>query len=84
MIIVADASPLNYLLLIGCIDVLPQLYGRVLIPQAVNAELQNDAAPDVVRSWMNNAPAWLEVSQVEALNFNIELDAGERKRFHWR
>ena len=39
MIVVADTSPLNYLVLIGQIDVLKHLYGQVLIPPAVLAEL---------------------------------------------
>ncbi len=30
--IVADTTPLNYLVLIEAIEILPQLYGRVLIP----------------------------------------------------
>lgn len=36
---VANTSPLQYLHLIGAIDLLPQLYGRVVIPGAVEAEL---------------------------------------------
>ena len=39
MIVVADTSPICYLLLIGGISLLPQLYGQVLIPQAVRQEL---------------------------------------------
>lgn len=34
MIVVADASPLNYLVLIEQVDLLPALYGSVLIPGA--------------------------------------------------
>jgi len=34
MIVVADTTPVNYLILIGEIDVLPKLYGRVVIPPA--------------------------------------------------
>jgi len=33
MIVVADTSPVNYLVLIQEIDVLPKIYGRVVIPQ---------------------------------------------------
>jgi len=33
MTVVADTSPLNYLVLIDAIDVLPQLFGRVLTPK---------------------------------------------------
>lgn len=35
MIVVADSSPLNYLVLIDEVDLLPALFGEVLIPQAV-------------------------------------------------
>ena len=31
-VVVADTSPLNYLTLIELIDVLPRLYGSVVIP----------------------------------------------------
>ncbi len=37
--IVADTSPLNYLVLIQAVDILPNLYRKVLIPPAVKAEL---------------------------------------------
>ena len=36
MIAVSDTSPLNYLILIELQDVLPKLFGRVLIPEAVH------------------------------------------------
>jgi predicted nucleic acid-binding protein len=32
MTVVADTTPMNYLILIEVIDVLPKLYGRVVIP----------------------------------------------------
>ena len=39
MLVIADTSPLNYLVWIGHIDLLPQIYDRVLIPSAVRREL---------------------------------------------
>jgi predicted nucleic acid-binding protein len=45
MIVVADTTPINYLILIEEIDVLPKLYGRVMIPRAVNEELMRSRAP---------------------------------------
>lgn len=33
MIVVADTTPINYLILIEEIDVLPKLYGRIIIPE---------------------------------------------------
>jgi hypothetical protein len=35
MIVIADTTPLNYLVLIDQPNLLPRLYGRVLIPPAV-------------------------------------------------
>jgi predicted nucleic acid-binding protein len=40
MIVIADATPLNYLILIPQADLLPQLFDRVLIPPAVFNELR--------------------------------------------
>jgi predicted nucleic acid-binding protein len=39
MIVVADTTPINYLILIEEIDVLTKLYGRVIIPHVVREEL---------------------------------------------
>ncbi len=36
--IVADASPLIFLGRLDCLDVLPQLFGEILVPEAVVAE----------------------------------------------
>lgn len=49
MIVVADTSPINYLIRIGQIDVLPALYGRVLVPQSVWEELTDLRAPAPIR-----------------------------------
>ena len=45
MIIVADTSPINYLVLIKEIEVLPRLYGKIVIPEAVREELLRPEAP---------------------------------------
>jgi predicted nucleic acid-binding protein len=45
MIVVADTSPLNYLILIGEPNLLYRLYGRTVIPRAVLSELQASGAP---------------------------------------
>ena len=39
MIVVSDTSPLTALLTIGEAHILPQLFGEVIIPQAVRGEL---------------------------------------------
>jgi predicted nucleic acid-binding protein len=61
MIVVADTTPLNYLVLIGEAEVLQRLYGRVVIPASVLRELQNPQAPAAVAKWIAQPPAWLEV-----------------------
>jgi predicted nucleic acid-binding protein len=60
MIVVADSSSLNYLVLIARIDILQELYGRIYIPESVVIELSDVGAPSSVRSWVRNLPAWIE------------------------
>jgi predicted nucleic acid-binding protein len=48
MIVVADTSPINYLILIDQIAILEALYGRILIPHAVLDEMLNPKAPSSV------------------------------------
>jgi len=48
MVVVADTSPINYLVLIEQIDLLTRLYTRILIPPAVLAELKHPLAPKPV------------------------------------
>ena len=47
MIVVADASPLRYLILIEHTHVLPALYGHVIVPPAVITELTRERTPHV-------------------------------------
>ena len=54
MHVVADASPLRYLILIGHIDLLPTLFTQIIIVPAVLGELQRAQTPSVVqRYWIN-------------------------------
>jgi predicted nucleic acid-binding protein len=62
-IVVADTGPLNYLVLIRDIDVLPQLFKTVLAPQAVFAELGHVEAPARVKAWIDTPPPWLELGR---------------------
>jgi predicted nucleic acid-binding protein len=80
MIVVADTSPINYLLLIKEIDILPNLYGKVVIPRAVHEELLRPVTPEIVRAWIGEAPAWLEIrTPVNAPDSSLaKLDPGER------
>jgi len=51
MIIIADTSPINYLVLTGFQELLPTLFGQILIPEAVLDELQSPATPPAVKQW---------------------------------
>ena len=80
MVVISNTTPLNYLILIGLVDVLPVLYGEVAIPEAVFAELQRDKTPRPVREWIANRPEWLLVKQVQTEDPSLErLHAGERE-----
>ena len=65
MLVVADTSPLPYLVLIGHEAILPTLYERVVIPPAVVADLQQSRTPELVRAWVAHSPVWLEVRRPE-------------------
>jgi predicted nucleic acid-binding protein len=80
MIVVADTSPINYLILIGEIEILAKMYGTVVIPRAVREELLRPSAPEMVRNWIVRPPAWLEVrTPVNAADESLTaLDPGER------
>jgi predicted nucleic acid-binding protein len=72
-VIVADASPLNYLVLIGEIDVLTFLYGIVVVPSPVMVELSDPAAPASVQRWASAPPQWVEVRQEQKAPTDPEL-----------
>jgi predicted nucleic acid-binding protein len=59
--VIADTGPLQYLVLIGKIDLLPRLFGTVSVPAAVRTEMLHPAAPLAVRTWAENPPQWLTV-----------------------
>jgi predicted nucleic acid-binding protein len=77
MVVVADTSPINYLVLITQIDLLEHLYGRILIPPAVLAELKHPVAPKSVRDWAGNTPKWVEVLSPKSSLILPQLDLGE-------
>ena len=56
-LVVADTTPLNYLILIGEAPILASLFGKVLIPEGVFVELGHPKAPDGVKSWIRDLPA---------------------------
>lgn len=51
IVVVADTSPLNYLVQIGCERALPALYERVFLPPVVLRELRNPCTPEIVKQF---------------------------------
>jgi hypothetical protein len=48
-VVIADTSPLNYLILIGHIDILPRLFSNVILPSAVGNALADINSPLAVQ-----------------------------------
>jgi predicted nucleic acid-binding protein len=80
-LVIADTGPINYLILIESIDILPALFETVVLPSAVHEELADPGAPPAVRGWIASPPAWLLIHESpsgQTGSIHIEgLDAGE-------
>lgn len=67
MIVVSDASPLIVLSRLNHLDVLPVLYGCVLIPPEVYKELTQQAAKIGIANAFLNASPWLRVQSPQVI-----------------
>lgn len=61
MIVVSDTSPMNYLAIIGYVNLLEQLFGSVVIPTAVANELAATNTPEKTRALVITPPPWLSI-----------------------
>ncbi len=77
MLVIADSSPLIVLVKIGHIEVLPKLFGEVVIPPAVASEIAASERPQIVRSFAAARPAWLRVHAPSAVQQLTKLHQGE-------
>jgi len=79
MTVVSDNSPINYLTLIGLERLLPTLFGRVIIPGAVQEELKAPSAPLQIREMLGRSEDWLEAVIAPSVSDPIlaGLDPGE-------
>lgn len=78
MVVVADTSPLRYLILIEHAAVLPAVLGTILCPAAVLTELAHPHAPVAVRAWALAPPTWVRVhSETRTVDLPARLGAGE-------
>jgi predicted nucleic acid-binding protein len=75
-LVIADTGPVNYLILIGQIELLPRLFQRVILPTVVKEELHDIGAPAAVRAWIGTPPAWLEIVEAPGPG-PATLDEGE-------
>jgi predicted nucleic acid-binding protein len=80
MIVVTDASPLHYLVLMDAEPLLQKLYQQVVCPETVHRECCHPHAPEKLRRWVSNPPDWLHViSDAASCLPGLEhLDPGER------
>lgn len=81
MIVVADTSIFNYLILLNAIDLLPRLFGTVHIPHAVYCELTDKHTPRPVYNFMQASPKWLVIETVphEIPSDLAKIHQGERE-----
>ena len=90
MTVVSDTSPISYLVLIGREEVISELYGEVLVPEAVHSELIHPKGPEVVRERISSFPSWMKVEASGSGEEGLrppeekqgglqELDPGERE-----
>jgi predicted nucleic acid-binding protein len=77
MLVVADSSPLIVLVNIGHVDVLPKLFGEIIIPPAVAGELAAPSRPQAVRDFAAAPPAWLKIQRPTTVQQMPELHPGE-------
>jgi predicted nucleic acid-binding protein len=89
MLVVADSSPLIVLINIEHIDILPKLFGEVVIPPEVSLELTLSNRPEPVRTFFTSPPLWLvqqsptnvkpipmlHPGEVAAINLALEIHA---------
>ncbi len=77
MAIVCDTSPLSYLVLIGEVEVLPELYGEVWVPSAVEEELLHPEGPPEVREQVGSGPEWLKVKSLSEKSTSETSPSGD-------
>jgi predicted nucleic acid-binding protein len=56
-----SSAPINYLLLIGHIGILHELFETGVLPSAVRDQLSDADAPTLVGNWTADPPAWIKV-----------------------
>lgn len=78
-LVIADTGPINYLVLIEEIELLPRLFEKVILPGVVRDELM--AGPIAFRMWASGLPAWVDLMDASGPvpATSRHLDAGEEE-----
>lgn len=78
--VVSNATPIRYLVEIRVDGLLPFLFGKIFIPEAVYRELSHAHAPDKVRRFLSPSPDWLETRAVRITDNGLSaLHPGEKE-----
>jgi predicted nucleic acid-binding protein len=78
-LVVSDSGPIHYLVLCGAIEIVPKLYGQLVIPAAVAQELTHVRTPPGVRHWIQTLPYWATIQSPKQTDPAIHLGLGERE-----
>jgi predicted nucleic acid-binding protein len=60
------------------VEILPRLYGKIVIPSAVATELSHPAAPRSIHEFLVSPPAWLEIRTPTKILSLVGLGSGEQ------
>lgn len=77
MLVISDTTPLNILVRIGQVEIMPRLFGEVWVPPVVLEEMSHSNTPETIREWVASRPTWLHVKAPAHIDKSIPLDAGE-------
>jgi len=79
VIVVSDTSVLSCLAELGELSLLHQLYGVVTVTETIRREACHHHAPESLRRWFANPPAWLVIVEdpFPLLEETLVLDSGE-------
>ena len=76
-LVVSDNSPLNLLIQLRLADLIPSMFGQLIIPSEVATEMMAPSTPADVRKFIGSPPCWLSIQDPNILLTISRLDAGE-------
>lgn len=85
MIVISDTSTIRYLVVLGQVNLLQQLFQTIIITHVVYQELTGIDTPHAVKAWMRNLPLWVDIhtcDETQSDSALCELDPGEKSTIH--